>query len=240
MEHVPNGAGGQTMELTIIPFEFKQCISLLKATGKKARNLRQLMVSIAATSEESIFHHTYQYFLKEHVFEYTNDFAHWAGESLEEGAVAEQLSNIDPYEFNDVDSLRGRLISVIGGHLKLFPEAREARPGDEFCFNETVTLVFPVGIKANNLAEFLMAVRIIDPSSLYYHFFEARTRLKGASDDFSQWFKEVFQKDELARNIRAIDPFMHNLEEIREHVAETVEEAVRKDMEAMELAGEDA
>jgi hypothetical protein len=230
--------GGEDMERIAVPFEFKQCITLLKATGLKARNLDQLMEAIAVIGEESIFHHTYEYFLKERVFEYTNDFAHWAGESLEESTLAEQLSNIDPYEFDDLAELRQRLTTVIEGYLKLFPEAGQARPGDEFCFNETVTLVFPVGIKARNLAEFLMAVKIVDSTSLYYHFFAARTRLKGSSDDFSRWIADVFQKEELARKIRSIDPFMHNLEEIRGHVVEAVEEEVRKDMEAMEMAGE--
>ena len=79
------------------PFEFRQCITILKSTGIKAANLKELRQIIATVSDDSIFHHTYQYFLKEHILEYTNDFAHWAGESLEERAVAEELSNIDPY-----------------------------------------------------------------------------------------------------------------------------------------------
>lgn len=65
-------------------FEFKQCISVLIATGKKAKNLYELRDGIEAVSDGSIFHHTYQYFLKGHILEYTNDFAQWAAESLEE------------------------------------------------------------------------------------------------------------------------------------------------------------
>ncbi len=45
-------------------FEFKQCITMLKATGKKARNLREFREALATVSSRSIFHHTYQYFLK--------------------------------------------------------------------------------------------------------------------------------------------------------------------------------
>jgi len=65
---------------------------VLKSTGKKASRLRELKDRIAEAGEGVLFHHTYQYFLKEHVLEYTNDFAHWAGESLEERALAEHLS----------------------------------------------------------------------------------------------------------------------------------------------------
>lgn len=87
------------MEEIVSPFEFKQCISVLKSTGKKAKNLRELR-------------------------------------------------------------------DVIAG-------IREAMSGDEFCFNETMTLIFPVGIRAKNLAEFLMAVKYV-PMLICYHFHKAK------------------------------------------------------------------
>ncbi len=102
-------------------FEFKQCITLLKATGKKAKTLRELRDLIAGVSAEAILHHTYQYFLKGHVLEYTNDFAHWAGKSLEESALAEHLSNIDPYSYKDISQLRTELLKAVDGYLEEFP-----------------------------------------------------------------------------------------------------------------------
>lgn len=218
----------------IEPFEFKQCISILKSTGKKAKNLRELRDAIEVVSEECIFHHTYQYFIKGHILEYTNDFAHWAGESLEERALSEHLSNIDPYDFKNINNLRNELLGVIDEYLKSFPEPREAMPGDEFCFNETMTLIFPVGIRAKNLAEFLTAIKYVETGSVYYHFYEARIRLGSGIDDFSRWIEDAFGKRELVELIRAIDPFMHNLEGIREHITEAVEEEVRKDMEVID------
>lgn len=218
----------------IEPFEFKQCVSIPKSIGKKAKNLHELRDIIAIISDECIFHHTYQYFLKGHILEYTNNFANWAGESLEERALSEHLSNIDPYEFKNINDLRNELLNVIDDYLKKFPEPREAMSGDEFYFNETVTLIFPVGIRAKNLAEFLTAIKYIDEGSIYYHFYEARIRLGGGIDDFSRWIEDYFGKKLLAERIRAIDPFMHNLEGIREHIAEAVEEEVRKDMEVVE------
>jgi hypothetical protein len=208
--------GGKTPE--ILPFEFRQCISIIKSTGKKARNIRELRELINSISDDCIFHHTYQYFLKGHILEYTNDFAQWAGESLEENALSERLSNIDPYDFKDIASLRGRLIRVIDEYLTLFPEPRDAMSGDEFYFNETVTLIFSAGIRARNLAEFLTAMKYIDAASVYYHFYEARTRLGGSSDDFSRW----------------IDPFMHTLDEIKKHIIVEIEEEVRRDMEVID------
>jgi hypothetical protein len=107
------------------PFEFRQCITLVKATGRKAKTLAELRDLTAETSEASLYHHTYQYFLKAHALEYTNDFAQWAGESLEERALAEELSNVDPYSFNDINGLRIELMRVMHQYLERFPEPRD-------------------------------------------------------------------------------------------------------------------
>lgn len=212
-------------------FDFKQHSSIVKATGRRASNLRELRDVIAAVSGESIFHHTYQYFLKGHVLEYTNDFAQWAGENLEERALAERLSNIDPYEFRNIADLRNELLRTIDEYLEKFPEPREAMPGDEFYFNETISLTFHVGMRAQNLAEFLLAIRYVDMGSIYYHFYEARMRLGGGVDDFSAWVDNVLGKKDLAERIRSIDIFMHSAEGIREHIIQEVEAEVKRDME---------
>lgn len=220
------------MEQVNVPFAFKQCVSVLKSTGRKATNLRELRDGIELVSGKSVFHHTYQYYLKEHILEYTNDFAHWAGESLEERALAERLSNIDPYESIGVEDLRVKLIEVIDQYLAAFPEPRQAIPGDEFFFNETLTLVFPAGIAVKNLAEFLMAVKYVESGSLYFHFYEARMRT-GRGDDFSRWFEDVLGETDLARRVRSIDLFMHGIGRIREHIASLVEQKVKRDMEGI-------
>jgi hypothetical protein len=215
----------------IKPFEFMECITILKSTGKRARNIRELRAKIADISDESLFHHTYQYFLKGHILEYTNDFAHWVGESLEERALSERLSNIDPFAFQDLSSLRQEFLTDIDDYTEHFPEPRDTIPGDEFYFNETVTIVFPVGMQAKNLAEFLLAARFVDPACIYYHFYEARMR--HGTDDFSTWIEDVLGNRELAGSIRAIDLFMHNIEGIRTHIVETVENNVRHAMEVI-------
>lgn len=219
----------------IEPFEFKQCVSISKSTGEKAAGLRELRDLLSKVSDESIFHHTYQYFLKGHILEYTNDFAHWAGESLEERALAEHLSNVDPYDFKKISDLREELIRVIRVYLDNFPEPREALPGNEFYFTETLTIIFPVGIRAKNLAEFLTAMKYIDIGSIYFHFFESRTRLGGETDDFSKWILDGFGKKVLAEKIRSIDPFMFNLEGIKAHIVDAIEEEVRRDMEGIDI-----
>ena len=217
-------------------FEFKQCMTLLKSTGKRAKTLRELREHIAGISDRSLCHHTYEYFLKGHVLEYTNDFAHWAGESLEERALGEHLSSIDPYDYRDGGELRAELLRVIDGYLASFPEPRAVLAGDAFYFNETVAVVFPAGIRVRNLAEFLMAVRHIDRNAIYYHYFDARRRRGDGKDDFSAWLSESLGQADLGRKIAAIDPFMLSIERIREHIVSHVEAAVRMDMESTGVA----
>ncbi len=212
-------------------FIFRECVNLVKSTGRTASHLREFREALALVPDESIFHHTCQYFLRGSGLEYTNDFAHWAGEGLGERVLAEHLSNIDPYGYATVTDLRKGLVEVIDVYLQNFPEPREALPGAEFHFNEAVTLIFPAGIRARNLAEFLTGIKYVDSNSIYYHFYEARMRLGNDADDFSMWLEESLGKKELAAKIRSMDPFMHSVEGIREHLVEEMEEELRRDME---------
>ena len=213
------------------PFDFIDCVNIFKSTGKSAKGLRDLRMMIDKISEESLFHHTCQYFMEPHVLEYTNDFARWIGEILEERALSEQLSTIDPFELRDIPLLRAALTGIIDRYIQHFSESRHAMPGDEFYFLETITITFSAGIRARNLAEFLTAIRYIDSGCIYYHFYEARIR--HGTDDFSTWFEDALGKQDLAKTIRSIDPFMHTTEGIRQHIIETVEKQVRNDMEGV-------
>lgn len=216
----------------VIPFEFKQCVNLLKSTGRKARSLRELRGGLSEVADESIFHHTYQCLLKEkRTLEHTNDFAQWVGETLKVSLLAEQLSNIDPYIFKSIIALRAEIVRAVDEYLQLFPKTIAVLQGDEFCFNEAITLISPVGIQAQNLAEFLMAIKYVNLESIYFHFYEARIRPPKEVDDFSNWFETALGKKELACRIRHIDPFMHDLEAARQHIVGLAEEELKKDME---------
>jgi hypothetical protein len=200
-------------------------------TGQKAASLAQLRELLAVATHESVTHHTYQYFLSGHIFEYTNSFAQWAGQSLGEKGLSERLSNIDPYGFTDINDLRRALLRPIDERLAASPAPRDAMPGDAFYFGEAVILVFPAGIRVRNLAEFLIGIKYVDQSSIYYHLFDARKRLGSDMDDFSLWFLEVLGNTALVDKMKSMDPFMHTLEGLRAHIIEYVDEEVRKNME---------
>jgi len=214
-------------------FDFRECILLLKSTGRKARDLQELRDVLTAVSDQSIYHHTYEYFVKDIGVEYTNDFAHWAGEFLEERSLAEQLSTVDPFDYRNIPDVRGELLAKIDAYLTQSPSPRAVWPGDEFCFNEAVSIIFPARVRVRNLAEFLLAIKYIEPASIYYHFYAARMRLGNGRDDFSEWLEAALGETELAGTIRAIDPFMNSLGEIRGRIIREVEQELQRDMEAI-------
>ncbi len=212
-------------------FYFMDMVNVIKHTGIKARTLSELRDGIANISSTSLFHHTCQFFIKGNIQEHTNDFAQWVSTYLGESPLAEQLSNIDAYSFTSKTTMRKHFLDVIDKYMEEITEPRPALPGEEFFFNEAVTFIFPAGIKARNLAELLMAVKHVDASSIYYHFYEARARLRRGSDDFSKWIDEVAKAPEVAMKLGNIDPFMNNLEDVRKQIAAILEEGIKKDME---------
>jgi hypothetical protein len=177
-------------------------------TGRRASDVIELLEILSQVSPESIFHHMHQYFLKPHVRPpaYPNDFAGWVADELEEKSLAERLANLNPFEFANIEDVRGELIRIITEHLKEFPPPRPVLPGKEFFFNEGVTLVIPTGLQASSKEEFLRALRLADPSSVYFHFYEARLRIGKEKDDFSRYLDDCPGCSDLATKISSLDP----------------------------------
>jgi len=201
------------------PFKFYECVPLVKLTGRKTDNIIGLLEIMKDISPESIFHHMHQYFLKPDIHitpEYHNDFAIWVAQALGDRALAERLANLNPFAYQKIEDVRLGIIDIITKHLKEYPQPRHALRGDEFFFNEGVTLVMPSGYEAATLVEFSRALEEVDPSSIYFHFYEARLRLGQEGDDFSRFFAECLDCAELASKISSLDPYMYNTEMLRE------------------------
>mgnify|MGYP005841581775 CR=1 FL=1 len=82
---------------------------------------------------------------------------------------------------------------------------------------------------SKNLAEFLLAIKYIEDESLYYHFYEARVRL--GVDDFSLWIENTLGNKMLAKEIREIDPYIHNMQGIRSKIIAAIERYLKSEME---------
>jgi len=199
------------------PFRFFECTGLIRPTGKHAQDLSELLSLIRIVDPGVIYHHTHQYFLKAAVEapEYYNDFAVWAARSLEERALAEKLANLDLYAFSGIEKVRAALTEIVVSYLGENPAPRPARPGDAFYFNDAVTIVAESGFAAESLPAFLEALDRVGTSSVYFHFFEARFRLRRPADDFSIWIEGDLGRPDLARKIRGLDPYQYSLEGLR-------------------------
>ncbi|VAV83111.1 hypothetical protein MNBD_DELTA01-168 [hydrothermal vent metagenome] len=212
------------------PFVFFECTSVERMTGRHARDVVDFLEILKQISPASIFHHMHQYFLKPHVAppEYPNDFICWIADALEEKVLAERLANLNPFEFSDIEEIRVELIRIITNYLKENRPPRAVRGGKEFFFNEGITIVIPTGHKASNLREFKAVLDEVDPSCIYYHFYEARLRLGRKDDDFSCFFSDCFGGDctGLAERIRRLDPYMFTAETLKNKLVALVAKAM--------------
>lgn len=201
-------------------FKFFECTRLIQPTGRKAQDLVQLLSFIDTMGPGVIYHHTHQYYLKAsiEVPEYSNDFAVWAAESLEERALAEKLACLDLYAYRQIEEVRQALSGIIKSYLSENPPPRPVRNGEEFFFNDAVTIVMEFGSEVKTLPGFIEALLTVGTGSIYFHFFEARMRLQRPSDDFSIWLEQSLGRTDLAQKIRKLDPYLYSLEGLRQMI----------------------
>ena len=211
------------------PFHFHTRLILLELTGRRAKNLKELLEGIRKVPGSVIYHHTH-HFLQQHLYlspEPPNDFSYWVREALDEDVLAERLSSIDTCEFTDIESLQAAIVTVIDQHMRDGGELRQSPPGEEFNFMKAVTFILPTRYRATNLQEFLDAMQKVTVNSLYFHIFEARLRLGRKGNDFSLWLEDSLGEMDIAKKIARLDPYTHTLEGLRVKIRTYVEERLK-------------
>ena len=202
------------------PFVFYTERRLVLLTGRKARNLYQLVGHLHSVSGSSIFYHTHHQYLSQH-FEkplFHNDFSKWAGRALLEEQLAERLAAIDLLAFTSIRQLRESIISLIEAHLAASARPpTEAWPDDQFPFCESQSFLMPTGVVVNDVGEFFERIREVSNVSLFFHFFESRLRLERVTNDFSLWLRDLGE-GELAHRIDRLDPYAMSLDELRDEI----------------------
>jgi hypothetical protein len=187
--------------------------------GKEAKNVPELMEGIRSAPERCIYYHTHR-FLQQHHFlspEPPNDFSYWVTEVLGDRVLGEQLSSIDTIQFENILSLRDRFVSLIESHLSSRARTAECFPGEEFHFMASRTFAMPTPYIAHNLGEFREILQRASISTLYFHIFDAKLRLKRGENDFSTWF-DTNEMPALARAVRNLDPYTYTLEGLRRQI----------------------
>ncbi len=202
------------------PFRFYTERHLVELTGLRAQNLPQLLALLREVPGSSIFYHTHQQFLAHH-FEKPvvyNDFAVWVGDAVREEALAEKLAAIDMLASTSVRQLRETIIQTIEDYMAAIGGRwRDCLPGEEYHFCMTRSFVMPLGVTAQDPADFFSKLPSITNNSLYFHFLASRLRLERPTSDFSHWLAACGQR-ELAHAIDTLDPYTSSLDELKSEI----------------------
>jgi Family of unknown function (DUF5752) len=212
------------------PFYFNSASHLMRMGGKKASNLQELLDAIRTCSDASIFQHTFQT-LEEHHFilaGFSNDFSHWAFAACNEVELAERLAAIDIREFVSISALRERLSHVIESYLQKNPRAGTRIAMEPLYLMAADLVVVPTPFVARNLEEFADCLRKVSVHSIYYHFIDARLRLKLNTNDFSVWLERELGLQAAARRINQIDIYTSTLEDVRQSILTTIDSEIAR------------
>jgi hypothetical protein len=207
------------------PFYFNSASHLLRIGREKATTLMELLEAIRTCPESSIFQHTFQTLAEHHFISsgFSNDFSHWAFASCNEVELAERLASIDVREFTSIAALRERLIHVIESYLQKNPRAATRAAMEPFYLMASDLVVVPTPYVARNLEEFADGLHKVSIHAIYYHFIDARLRLKLNSNDFSVWLDKELDLPQAADKVNRIDIYTSTLEDVRRGILKIVE-----------------
>lgn len=199
-------------------FIIKDCALIAIATGIKAQNLKELRDQLLAVQEGSIYYHFWGGLLRPRFDdpEFKNDFSAWVAHVLHDKKLAEQLSVIDPTYFPDLEGLRQELVDVMEERLDEMSIPHWAESDQQFAFITSQIVVFDTNKRISRPEELSDALQNMSPSSVFYHFIDARRRTPEGCDDFRAWirgFGDVY--DDLCDSIGAVDPYFPTLSELR-------------------------
>lgn len=221
---------GHPLKKATRPFRFYTRLHLKELTGLQATTLSELLNVMEKAPDSTVYYHTH-HFLEEYQYltpEPANDFALWVGDALGDEILAEKLASIDTFEFSSISALKARIRDVIKEYLIENPqEERKAPEGREFDFIKSVSVVLPTPYFAHDLREFVEVLRKVTIHSLYFHMFEARLRLEKGNNDFSIWFRDCLDDDDLANKIAGLDPYAYTLEGLRTTIIRHIEKRIK-------------
>lgn len=215
------------------PFHFYTRQNLTYLTGRKARNLQELLDGIREAPSATIYHHTHHY-LQQHEFlspEPANDFAYWISNVLQDDVLGERVASIDLRQYFRLHDIKSKIITVIEESIQKGSDpTRNVPAGEEFHFMRSQTFVFPTKYFAHNLVKFKECLQQVSIFSIYYHMFESRLRLQQEQCDFSFWVHNALGEEELARAIIKLDPYTRTLENLRLALVRLVERRLNEDI----------
>jgi hypothetical protein len=202
------------------PFVFVGCWELREMLGRSARDERQLLEAIEEVPLDSIYYHTHSFLLRHKYIAgpYPNDFATWAAIQVRDRVLGEKLGILSPYDFQNLESLRAEIVTIISDHLSKLQIIPRVIYEEPFHFMQSRIISAPMGLQVHTLAEFREVLAAVDASVIYYHTFEAILRLGKPKGDFALWMEEQLGLPELGERISKIDPYRISLESVRSRI----------------------
>ncbi len=212
------------------PFYFNSASHLLRIGREKATNLQELLEALRTCSDSSIFQHTFQTLAEHHFIKegFSNDFSHWAFAACNEVELAERLASIDVREFTSIVTLRERIVRIIEEYLQKNPRAATRTAMEPFYLMASDLVVVPTPYVARNLEEFADGLRKVSIHAIYYHFIDARLRLKLNNNDFSVWLEQELDLAQAADRLNRIDIYTSTLEGVRRGILKTIEAEISR------------
>lgn len=207
---------------TTTEFAVRDCALIAIATGERAETLKELRDTLVRIDRASVFHHVWGGLLGARFGEreYHNDFAGWARHGLHDRKLAERLAMVDPTTSPDLDDLRRDLVEIIEDRLDESEALPWVRATRRFHFIRSQIVVFDTRIRCRTPEEMAERIPSLSPSSLFYHFIDARRRSPEGSDDLRSWLASFGPRVEgLGRALAELDPYFVSLVELRDEVA---------------------
>jgi len=213
-------------------FAIKDCALIAIATGSKATTLKELRDILIGIDLDSIFYHFWGGLLQPRFEEreYNNDFAAWSWYALHDASLAERLAVVDPTEFESLDQLRRELVEILEERL----DEKEYLPWmyatEPFKFIRSQIVVFDTRKRASTAEELARILPSISPSSVFYHFIDARRRPPHHGDDFSFWlsgFDDSYLN--LCNMLTAIDPYFVSLTQLKSQLTSIFQQYFNKE-----------
>lgn len=206
----------------LAPFSFVGCVEMKEMLGRQARDEQELLLHLEEVSADSIYFHTYSYFLRHSYMKgpYPNDFATWAAQEVGDSVLGERLGILNPFAFESVEALRNEIITIMDDHLNDLQVVPRVVHGEPFEFMSSRIIEIPTGVEVENLPDFISALKEVEVSSIYFHVFEAQLRLGKPQSDFSIWLETALGQKDLAAQLDAMDPYFLRLEILRSRIVD--------------------
>lgn len=205
------------------PFHLVQFQFLPMPTGRRVRDAVELLEAVQQMPDSMLARHLVLCTLDVNFdpARHRNDFAHWAAESLQEPALAEALSVVEPYRRASWDSVRQELEEILEDPR--WSHGAAARARQDLFLEDAAEIRVETEVAAHDLDSMYELIAGADHGSLLHHVHGAALRHPAGRDDFAFWIDTALGLPEVADRLSAIDFPFYSLEELKRELLATLD-----------------